>query len=422
MNHTVTFVSGFLDLSQHENRPGWKTIDDYLERGKGVLSLPAPLVLFFENESLDRAKALRPAGFPTEFIPFTFEDCRWYHWYEQIASCIKQHPVRHSQVAKDTARYLVTIHQKIEWLQMVAERNPFSTSHFAWIDFGLFGLATTLRLTTEELLNEGIRKVLTQELPERHIRLCELNFVKSEIVAYRSLYYAEHRWPLAGGFVLATRENINWFVGEIRMEMEECLSRGIAITDEMIWGYILFHHRDRFDTHYGSWSSCLTNYGGALANHAHILEAARLCNHDGGYLEAKRRLDFIEPTLDFSNPQLWYIYWDERYVCSWHLGELDRCERSLLELIRGAEESKQKAAILKKNASRLLFNSSFFIQPAHKATFQRLDPYSTPGERIDCIVTDEFSPYMISPLAVRYLPVSSFRREQYEILEAPASE
>ena len=37
----------------------------------------------------------------------------------------------------DTLEYMIICNSKLEWLQRAAMRDPFATSHFAWIDFGI---------------------------------------------------------------------------------------------------------------------------------------------------------------------------------------------------------------------------------------------------------------------------------------------
>lgn len=44
---------------------------------------------------------------------------------------------------KDTYEYLVYMHSRIEWLEDAISENPFSTTHFAWIDFNLPNLFKT---------------------------------------------------------------------------------------------------------------------------------------------------------------------------------------------------------------------------------------------------------------------------------------
>jgi len=51
---------------------------------------------------------------------------------------------------KDTPEYMIVQCHKTEWLRMAIEKNPFQTSDFVWIDFGIYhmirddGLFSTL--------------------------------------------------------------------------------------------------------------------------------------------------------------------------------------------------------------------------------------------------------------------------------------
>ncbi len=44
---------------------------------------------------------------------------------------------------RDELEYLLIVNSKLEWLQRAAKANPFGTSHFAWIDFGVVHILKT---------------------------------------------------------------------------------------------------------------------------------------------------------------------------------------------------------------------------------------------------------------------------------------
>jgi glycosyltransferase involved in cell wall biosynthesis len=365
----VTLVTGFLDLSRRETRGAGRRAADYLEYGRWLLAQPVPLVVFADRGHLDDLRRLRPRSAPTRWVGWDLEDCRWWPRRGAIETALRERPVRHSDVEKDTAAYLITGYQKTEWLEVAAGANPFGSGRLAWIDFGTHGLADRDRLTTREDLDAGLAALVAGRHARNALRVCAIEPVAAEVVDDPAVYYAEHRWPVAAGLLEGSPAALRWFAGRVRREIAACLDAGIAITEEMIWGRILQLEPRRFAPHYGTWASCLANVAGPRRNVSEVLSAARRASRQGAFRASARRLDFVGAERVAGDPDLWFAYWDERFLTDYYLGRLDRSRRALFELWRGALADPARRERLEPHAERLIRNAAFLIPSDRRDTF-----------------------------------------------------
>jgi hypothetical protein len=404
----LTVVTGLIDLSAMEPRPWWRDLAGYLRDAAWILSVPCPLVVYIDPSCIDLFRLLRPDGLPTEWIPFAPEQCRWWAEREAIAQMLAFHRPAGCWVEKDTPAYHAVIYQKTEWLADAAARNPFGGRGFAWIDFGVHGYVQRPPHLDRASLASGLAALSRGPWDDR-VRVCAMSPVPVEAIADPDLYYAENRSAISGGLAAGGADAVAWFATAVRDEINRCLERGIAVTDEMIWAHLLYREPGRFRPHYGSWVAAVANTGFARAQIDEIIHHAMLANDRGVTEQALARLDFIGPALDTHSPELRARALTERLRAAMIGGDRGAARQVLLSMIHGALADPAHAAALARRAAALLAITDSVVEPALETTFERLDPWTPRATRIDCIVDETFSPWMLSPLAVRYVARSRSR-------------
>lgn len=289
----VTIVTGYLDLSAIEPRPAGKDWEDYRAAARWTLSVPLPLVAFLDEARLEELRRLRPGGPPTLWQPSSLTACRWWPELKRVTQLLRRRVPLGSSLVKDSPAYLITTWQKTEWLRQVAETDPFGTSHVAWLDLAFAAHTRSfVPHAADAALRQGLDALCAGLPGPGTLRLCAMEHVPAEIAADRDTYYAQHRFPVAGGAVLGDREAVRWFADRVAVEIAACLEAGIAITEEMMWGRIVALEPERFQLHYGRWEACLTNFAGPVLARNSILAAAARCRDAAEYAAAAARQTF----------------------------------------------------------------------------------------------------------------------------------
>lgn len=144
---TVTFVSAFIDLD--ESRPVDKSLPRYFQlfhtlastgirfhlfmshKYRGQLALPNGIIEYIDLDELDFYK-IAPKGLP-----------------------------EHRNMLHDTRNFLILMNAKIELVKRAIQSQMHSSSHYAWIDFGICHMFRVPQITLPH-----IKDISTTEFPE----------------------------------------------------------------------------------------------------------------------------------------------------------------------------------------------------------------------------------------------------------------
>ncbi len=127
---SITFVSAFIQKRQGRAK---HHLEDYWRHFETLAASGLPLTLF-----LDPSMRTLAVGWCKRFSNVLVLD---YVELADTAICrlVADRPVQLPihRGAQDSLEYLMIGNSKLEWLQRTARLNPFATTHFAWIDFGV---------------------------------------------------------------------------------------------------------------------------------------------------------------------------------------------------------------------------------------------------------------------------------------------
>ena len=128
----ATIVTAFVT---HINNIEFRSAEKYIELGKKLLSQPIPTVCFLEKHIYEDYFSGKEFLFPdTKFIMFERSD----NYLMEHESQMTEFRVESDNPSKDTIGYMFTQCHKTEWVRMAIEANPFRTTDFIWVDFGIF--------------------------------------------------------------------------------------------------------------------------------------------------------------------------------------------------------------------------------------------------------------------------------------------
>lgn len=233
----TTIVSGFINIHkyvdyEHTNR----SISEYIEYGKKLLELPYPKVIFLEQSTIDE---LDGQIFPNTTI-ITFEKHEMYLWkYRDDILKFKTSNVN----GKDSNDYKIVIHQKTQWVANAINSNPYNTSNFVWIDFGIYHI-----VKNDEDFYKGITHIINTQYNDNSIRIPgvwnPIHITKNNTVGIsRSELYYKHSLPMwycCGGIFGGKNTILKIFNELVKYESIELVKQGILTWEVNTW-YLVFN-------------------------------------------------------------------------------------------------------------------------------------------------------------------------------------
>jgi predicted O-methyltransferase YrrM len=246
----ATIVTALYDIRRHETgHESLRTIEQYLTLGQFLFSLPYPMVVFTEPHLYSRVDALRKNYKRTNVLIIVepFEETFFYRDLARLAKLQKSYIIENLNVAKDTPRYIALNNNKFHFMEKVLTLNPFSTSHFCWIDFGI-----THNAKTPEAIHRWFNRI-----SDRVRQLEIIPYI--EDVPDRE-YFRLVRHNLAGSLFSGSREYLMQYVFAYKYEWQRILSEGWYQLDEAVMAIVAKNRPELFDVYFGDYAGLLTNF------------------------------------------------------------------------------------------------------------------------------------------------------------------
>lgn len=272
----ATFVTALFDLGKRENNGKRRQIDEYLHHGQFLLEQPINLIIFADPELapdiwyIRRKKDLLAQ---TCLITFPLEQSPYYSLLAEIAAARKKNPTINNNEMKNTPLYTVVGWTKFHLLRQACQDNPFNSTHFAWIDFGLAHVADTSFVEEDKPFNITIDKV----------RLLHMRSFKPAEVNNKD-FWARHIFGnICAGYITAGRSQMLQFCHHFDRISREWLAVGYAPLEDHFFPVIILAQPDLFDFYYGDYKSLLSNYKHLRQDFNTMLFDLRCCRDNEDY-------------------------------------------------------------------------------------------------------------------------------------------
>ena len=166
-----TIVTMIYDIRKMENNTGDnnRTASGYIELAKNyILKLPYPLVVFIDNNEKEIYDAIYSEREAHNLLHLTYIyqlDFKETYFYKDLSKLEELHQkfcIRNGNLNHETPLYVILNNNKFCFIERTIELNPFNSSHFIWMDFGINHVAVN-----NEYIHEWITKV-----PDKIKQLC----------------------------------------------------------------------------------------------------------------------------------------------------------------------------------------------------------------------------------------------------------
>ena len=229
-NFKVTFVTAFFELN--EVRPNEKPLQSYIKHFISLAYSAIPLCLY---TSSDIAKMIIDAD-PNIFSMSTIKlyiVSRDTTISQLIMSYNNLQLPANRNSNKDTYKYMILINSKVEYLHRAIMHNPFNTSHFAWIDFGIFHIIKGNIETVQQRLYQiattsyKIGSLIIPGCWQRKDMISKKDFIDNI------------NWRFCGGFLLGCTEEITRFYNSYLTQLKIFLDTfGVLVWEVNFWAWL----------------------------------------------------------------------------------------------------------------------------------------------------------------------------------------
>jgi hypothetical protein len=256
-----TIVTSIYNIRKTENNEAnTRNIMKYLElANEFILQLPYPLIIFTDDDAgdnndnsnyiIDFLKEKREQFKEITLIKkIAIENTEYYQYFDKLKQLYSEYIIYNLDNNKDTPLYITLTNNKFYFLETAVETNPFQSSHFIWMDFGINHCARNCEKIHEWILN----------VPDKIKQLCINPFLEN-IDNYKTFFqYVYHH--LASGVFSGSSDNIVRYCELFKEKIQHTYNEGWFQLEEAIMTIIHRENPELFDLYYGDYNGIISNY------------------------------------------------------------------------------------------------------------------------------------------------------------------
>jgi hypothetical protein len=316
--------------------------DTFLELASDfLLKLPYPLVLFVDDNedgsyvqnfvSSKRNILLEQNNSHKNLYVYRedFKKTHFYSYLDKLTELQKKFHIINGDPQHETPHYIILNNNKFHFMEKAIEKNPFGSSHFIWIDFGINHVAKS-----PEKIHEWIGKV-----PDKVKQLCINPYIEKDDPKTLFQYIYHHT---AGGLFSGSTEYMKEYIRLFKKKVDEVYSQGWYQVDEAIMTMVQSENPHLFEYFYGDYEGILANYESPVYSFWLIFAGMnKLIYFEGGTnMETKmwcmRVLNYLEPYFEREenqNGDFFYDYINKNILLNYYFYDR-KLKESVLRLIR----------------------------------------------------------------------------------------
>jgi len=341
---TTTIVTMFFNIRPQEtnDRGTYKPTDSYFElANEFILRLPYPLIIFMDesNKKLEElvVNARQSHGLmnKTRIVKLAIQDTYFYQDIERINTLMKSFVIVNSNKDKDTAVYVVTTNNKMDFMEKAIDLNPFQSSHFLWMDFGINHVAKDT-----ELIHTWF-----PHIPDKIKQLCINPYLEntSPKEYFQCIYH-----NCAAGLFSGSVENLLKYSQLFKQKTAEIFQQGWYQLDEAVMSMIQRENPNLFDLFYGDYEGIISNYMTPKHSWWLISASMRKCLSHNNTRFLFQMLKYLESSFSLHMNRLkpeFYDYLNNCIICEYYQNN-QQLRSTTIQFINEALERKDKSILL----------------------------------------------------------------------------
>lgn len=267
-----TLVTAYYDLTRFNDAKTdtfLKPANYYMDHARATMSSPYNLIVYCEKQHLEELKQLRPEHLQrrtmyriVDFDEFYFrkghnseENKHPSFNFSKYREIIKHHRRNNPLYNKDkdnrdTPSYYLLCMSRYIMLKETIDRNPFGSTHFAWINICIERMGFSNLVHLDEALSVYRDRFST----------CYIDYIPEKLVLNLPEYFLWGRCSMCSGFFTGNSHYM-WTVADLfEDQFIEYFQKGYGHTDEQLYSPVYFKHPELFEHYYGDYVQMITNY------------------------------------------------------------------------------------------------------------------------------------------------------------------
>ena len=261
LNNNWTLVTAYFDLTKCPDASDEIRARDqkhYLNNAISTLSLPYNMIIYCDTESYDSIYQIRPQDLQNKTryvickfdeLKFTDSDDKNFASYRQIIQENRIHNPYYFD-NRNTASYYLFCMARYIMLKETTEKNPFNSTHFAWINICMqrMGINNIRHLPQALAINRD------------KFSTTYIDYIPSSLIYNTKEYFLWGRCSMCSGFFTGNAYYMSKVCDLIINKFLYYLDIGYGHADEQLYSPVYFDNPNLFEHYYGDYQEMITNY------------------------------------------------------------------------------------------------------------------------------------------------------------------
>jgi hypothetical protein len=263
-NSCWTLVTAYFNLTRAPDASDEiraRDADYYFTHAKATLSLPYNLVIYCDEESIDRIREIRPKFLEsrTKYIVCVFDEYAFVKDGKALDQTFADYRVRINENRRthpyyfdnrNTASYYLFCMSRYAMLKDTITQNSFGSTHFCWINFCIERMG----------YNNLVQLDAALHVKRDRFSTCYIDYIPERLVNDTHEYFRWGRCSMCSGFFTGNAKYMYEVCDRIENQFLEYLEQGYGHADEQLYSPVYFKNRDLFEHYYGDYQEMITNY------------------------------------------------------------------------------------------------------------------------------------------------------------------
>jgi hypothetical protein len=285
----ATIVTMFYKIREKEPNPDGtkfsRSVDKYIELAKQfIMKLNYPLIVFTDDDELIQFihEERKSYADKTRVINKKFEDTYYYKYVDRLKELQQTFTIRNGNVKQETPMYIILNNNKFDFMEDAIQLNPFNSTHFVWMDFGINHVAKNY-----DKIHDWIRQV-----PDNIKQMCINPYVENVVdkEIFQNIYH-----HVAGGLFSGSKERLLKYCQLFKRKTEQIYAENWYQIDEAVMTMVIRENPELFSLYYGDYQGIIANYLEPLYNIDLIMRGVSKCLDNNNTTFACEILTFCAP-------------------------------------------------------------------------------------------------------------------------------
>lgn len=288
-----TIVTAFYNIRKLENSSpnDNRQLSEYLSISERfILKLPYPLMIFIDpddNELFDFITEKRKKYFDKTYVCREFfKDTYFYKYLDRITELQHIFHIYNGDLKHETPLYVILNNNKFHFIDKAIVINPFQSSHFLWMDFGINHIAENTERIHDWILS----------IPNKIKQLCINPYVEpieNDKNTFHNIYH-----HIAGGLFSGNIEYLQKYSQAFKDKTLQIYNENWWQVDEAVMTIICRENPDWFDLFYGDYVGIISNYLIPVHSIYLIFTGLTKCIQYNNRRGAQNILDYLTPFFE----------------------------------------------------------------------------------------------------------------------------